>query len=105
MICTCFSCSNPNAYAQTSRCAILLTAPKNRWKNRNRRKNMTASVMAIPAPEELVNKWLESLEADDHARGTIRRYKSAALSFLSWYEQKEYRPLTLERLSPITLVG
>lgn len=66
---------------------------------------MTAIVMAIPAPEELVNKWLQSLEADDHARGTIRRYKSAALSFLSWYEQEEDRPLTLGCLSPITLVG
>jgi site-specific recombinase XerD len=66
---------------------------------------MAAPVIAIPAPEELVNQWLKSLEADDHARGTIRRYKSAAQSFLSWYEQKEYRPLALERLSPITLVG
>src|SRR5450631_1058152 len=66
---------------------------------------MTTSVMAAPAPEELLNRWLQSLEEDDHARGTIRRYKSATLSFLSWYEQEEYRPLTLERLSPITLVG
>lgn len=66
---------------------------------------MTASVKATPTPEELVNKWLESLEADDHARGTICRYRSAVLSFVSWYEQQEYRPLALERFSPITLVG
>jgi len=66
---------------------------------------MTASVVAIPAPEELLNKWLQSLETDDHARGTIRRYKSAVLSFLSWYKQKEHQPLLVERLSPITLVG
>jgi hypothetical protein len=65
---------------------------------------MTASAMVIPTLEELVNKWLQSLEADDHAKGTISRYKSVALSFLSWYEQEVGRPLTLERLSPITQV-
>ena len=66
---------------------------------------MTDTVMTIPTPEELLNKWLQDLQANDHARGTIRRYKSAVESFFSWYEQQEYRPLTLERLSPITLVG
>jgi len=32
-------------------------------------------------------------------------YKSAILSFLSWYEQKEQQPFMLERFSPIALVG
>lgn len=66
---------------------------------------MTDTVMTIPTPEELLNKWLQDLQANDHARGTIRRYKSAVESFFSWYEQQECRPLTLEGLSPITLVG
>lgn len=66
---------------------------------------MTATGMAIPTPEQLLNKWLQGLEADDHAKGTIRRYKSAILSFLSWYEQKEQQPFMLERFSPIALVG
>ncbi len=66
---------------------------------------MTDTVMTIPTPEELLNKWLQDLQANDRARGTIRRYKSAVESFLSWYEQQEDRPFTLERLSPITLVG
>ena len=48
---------------------------------------------------------LKELQADDHASGTIRRYKSAIESFLCWYEHEEHRPLNLEQLSPITLVG
>ncbi len=66
---------------------------------------MINTVMTIPTPEELLTKWLQILLANDYARGTIRRYKSVVENFLSWYEQQEYRPLTLERLSPITLVG
>lgn len=61
--------------------------------------------MAIPAPEQLLDEWLQGLERDDHAKGTIRRYKSAVLSFLSWYEQKEQQPFMLERFSPIALMG
>jgi site-specific recombinase XerD len=55
--------------------------------------------------DHLLAEWLKELQADDHASGTIRRYKSAIESFICWYEHEEHRPLNLEQLSPITLVG
>jgi integrase/recombinase XerC len=73
-------------------------------KRQKQAKNMAASVIAIPSLEELVNKWLQSLEADDHARETIRRYKSATLGFLIWYEQEEGRSLMSDLLTLITQV-
>ncbi len=58
-----------------------------------------------PSPEEVLPRWLDELQASDRANGTIRRYKSAVESFLSWYECCEQRPLTFAQLSPIALVG
>src|SRR5712691_10123431 len=57
------------------------------------------------SPGELLSDWLEDLQGRDLAPGTIRRYRSAILSFLSWYEYEEQRPLKVELLTPITLVG
>ena len=54
---------------------------------------------------ELLAQWLNDLRANDHAAGTIRRYKSAIESFLGWYAQEEQRPLELLALTPIALIG
>ena len=53
----------------------------------------------------LLDVWLAELRTNDRAPGTVRRYKSAIESFLAWYDQEEQRPLSLELLAPITLVG
>jgi site-specific recombinase XerD len=66
---------------------------------------MSATATITLAPDELLQHWLNDLQANDHAPGTVRRYKSAIESFLSWYEQQEHRPLRLDLLTPITLVG
>lgn len=66
---------------------------------------MTEIAMTTSTPHELLNKWLQDLQSNDHAPGTIRRYKSAIESFLSWYEQEEPRPFTLALLTPMALVG
>src|SRR5260370_278861 len=58
-----------------------------------------------PSPEAVFTLWLEELQANDRARGTIRRYKSVVEGFLMWYRQEEQRPLTLPALTPMTLVG
>jgi site-specific recombinase XerD len=57
------------------------------------------------SPEKLLSDWLEDLQSNDHAPGTIRRYKSAIESFLAWYDHEEHRLLTPALLTPITLVG
>ncbi|EFH82326.1 tyrosine-type recombinase/integrase [Ktedonobacter racemifer] len=57
------------------------------------------------SPEEVLPYWLEELQANDRARGTIRRYRSAVEGFLVWYECCEQRSLTFATLTPITLVG
>jgi site-specific recombinase XerD len=59
----------------------------------------------MSSPHELRDRWLQDLQANDRASGTIRRYNSAIENFLSWYEQEEHRPVTLDLLTPITLVG
>src|SRR6266704_7141771 len=66
---------------------------------------MSATATITPTPDELLQHWLSDLQANDHAPGTVRRYKSAIEGFLSWYEQQEHRPLRLDLLTPITLVG
>ncbi|BCL84699.1 tyrosine recombinase XerC [Ktedonobacteria bacterium brp13] len=58
-----------------------------------------------PAPESVLQRWLEELQANDRARGTIRRYKSAVEGFLVWYNREEHRSLTFAALTPIALVG
>lgn len=55
--------------------------------------------------DALLELWLADLRANDIATGTVRQYKSAIESFLAWYDKEEQRPLTLEQLSPITLIG
>src|SRR5258708_23619760 len=47
----------------------------------------------------------QALGLADDTPGTIQRYKSAIESFLCWYSQEEHRPLTIELLTPITLVS
>src|SRR6266566_690564 len=66
---------------------------------------MTKIAKSATTPHQLISEWLQDLQSNDHAMGTIRRYKSAIESFLTWYEQQEHRPLTLNLLTPITLVG
>ena len=61
--------------------------------------------MASPSLDALQGLWVADLRANDLAPGTVRRYKSAIERFLAWYEQEEQRSLTLEQLSPITLIG
>ena len=61
--------------------------------------------MSAPPPEALLEEWLRDLASDDRAPGTIRRYKSAIASFLAWYAEVERRPLALDQLSAIVLVG
>ncbi len=61
--------------------------------------------MVAPPLEMLLEAWLADVEANDHALGTVRRYRSAIKSFFAWYSQEEQRSFTLECLSPITLIG
>src|SRR6266568_2275394 len=61
--------------------------------------------MASLTIDALLELWLADLRANDLAPGTVRRYKSAIESFLAWYDKEEHRCLTLEQLSPITLIG
>lgn len=60
--------------------------------------------MPVSFLEEFLDGWLNDLWANDHVLGTIRRYKSAVMNFLSWYDREEQCTLTLEPLTPITLV-
>jgi integrase/recombinase XerC len=66
---------------------------------------MTTTAITPFSPEEVLPRWLEELQTNDRARGTIRRYKSAVEGFLTWYERCEQRPLTFSALTPIALVG
>ncbi len=66
---------------------------------------MTTTAIPDPSPEGVLPYWLEELQANDRARGTIRRYKSAVEGFLAWYSCEEQRPLTFSTLTPIALVG
>jgi site-specific recombinase XerD len=61
--------------------------------------------MASLTIDALLALWLVDLRANDLAPGTVRRYKSAIESFFAWYEREEQRRLTLDQLSPITLIG
>lgn len=66
---------------------------------------MLRSSLPSPSPEAVFTLWLEELQADDRANGTIRRYRSAVEGFLGWYRAVEQRPLQLSALTPMTLVG
>src|SRR5260370_39603477 len=66
---------------------------------------MAITTRTSPSLEEVHPLWLDELRANDRAKGTIRRYKSAVESFLAWYAREERRPLTFATLTPIALVG
>ncbi len=66
---------------------------------------MIITAISSPDPELALQRWLEDLQANDRAKGTIRRYKSAVEGFLVWYSQEEHRSLTFAALTPIALVG
>jgi site-specific recombinase XerD len=66
---------------------------------------MATTAIMPPSPEEVLPLWLDELQASDRAKGTIRRYKSAVESFLTWYAREEQRPLSFATLTPIALVG
>ena len=66
---------------------------------------MLRSSLPAPSPEAVFTLWLEELQANDRANGTIRRYRSAVEGFLGWYRAVEQRPLQLSALTPMTLVG
>jgi site-specific recombinase XerD len=68
------------------------------------RESLRIPVEASPMAT-LLEMWLADLRANDHAPGTVRRYRSAIRSFFAWYSQEEQRSFTLECLSPITLIG
>ncbi len=44
---------------------------------------MTTVVSNMSSPHELRDSWLQDLQANDRASGSIRRYKSAIENFLS----------------------
>jgi site-specific recombinase XerD len=54
---------------------------------------------------ELLARWRCDLIADDRSTHTVRRYASAVRHFLQWYEAEERRPLTLDDLTPMALIG
>ncbi len=66
---------------------------------------MVMTAITSPSPEKVLPLWLDELQASDRTKGTIRRYKSAVESFLTWYAREEQRPLTFATLTPIALVG
>src|SRR5918998_2961355 len=53
---------------------------------------------------DALERWQRDLAAD-HAASTRRRYAGAVRHFLDWYILQEHRPLLLQHLTPITLVG
>ena len=56
-------------------------------------------------PVESIVPWLQDIAARDRAGGTLRRYRSAVLGFLTWYESEEQRALTYDYLTAMILVG
>jgi integrase/recombinase XerC len=55
--------------------------------------------------QELLEEWHRYLQDHDRSPGTVRKYTQAVTRFLAWHEQEEHAPLTLETLTPITLIG
>src|SRR5215471_9571044 len=66
---------------------------------------MATTALTPSMPSEVLPFWLDELQSSDHAKGTIRRYKSAVEGFLAWYIREEQRPLTFATLTPIALVS
>jgi site-specific recombinase XerD len=65
----------------------------------------TGATVATLSPLDLLAPWQHDLIADDRSSHTVRRYVSAVRHFLQWYEAEERRPLTLDDLTPMTLIG
>jgi site-specific recombinase XerD len=57
------------------------------------------------SPVVLVEAWIRQLANDDRSANTVRSYRSAIQHFLAWYLLEEQQPLTLDNLTPITLIG
>src|SRR5438876_1836875 len=53
----------------------------------------------------LIDPWRTSLHNQDHAAGTIKKYTQAVAGLVSWYEEQNQEPLTLDALTPIVLIG
>lgn len=64
----------------------------------------TAALTAPRLAEDLLAPWLQDLTVD-RAPATARRYASAMRRFLRWYLAQEQRPLQIDHLTPIVLVG
>ena len=56
-------------------------------------------------PEHLLAAWRSSLQAQDHATGTVKKYTQAVAHFLIWYEQEEHMPFQPANLTPISLIA
>jgi site-specific recombinase XerD len=54
---------------------------------------------------ELNERWKSSLQDNDYAANTIKKYPQVVKHFLAWYELQEHTALTLHALTPITLVS
>lgn len=54
---------------------------------------------------DLLEVWRQYLQERDRSAGTIKKYIQAVTHFLTWYEQEERVPLTLEALTPIAIIG
>jgi len=57
------------------------------------------------APESLLELWCHSLQAQDRAPGTVKKYVQAVARFFIWYEQDTGTPLHLAALTPISIIG
>jgi site-specific recombinase XerD len=53
----------------------------------------------------LIDAWRTYLHNHDHAAGTIKKYTQAVAGLLSWYEEQNQEPLTLDAFTPIVLIG
>ena len=54
---------------------------------------------------EQLEDWRRHLQEQDRSPGTLKKYVEAVTHFLAWYEREEGRPLQMEALTPIALIG
>jgi site-specific recombinase XerD len=54
---------------------------------------------------DLIDPWSTHLHNHDHAAGTVKKYTQAVAGLLSWYEEQNQTPLTLDAFTPIVLIG
>ncbi len=54
---------------------------------------------------EQLEEWRRSLQEQDRSPGTVKKYVEAVAHFLGWYDQGEGKPLQMEALTPIALIG